>query len=48
VKQTVSVRTILVPGASGVLETDVDVDHYLAALRTALIQILEDGKRISL
>jgi hypothetical protein len=47
-KQTVSVKTVLVPGASGVLETEEDVDNYLAALRAALVQTLNDGKRISL
>jgi len=47
-KQTVSVKTVAVPGASGVLETEEDVDKYLAALRAALIQTLDDGKRISL
>ncbi len=47
-KQTVSVKTIGVPGASGVLETEDDVDKYLAALRSALVQTLNDGKRISL
>ena len=47
-KQTVSIKTVTVPGASGVLETDTDVDTYLAALRAALVQALKDGKRISL
>jgi tagatose-1,6-bisphosphate aldolase len=47
-KQTVSVKTISVIGASGVLQTEEDVDTYLAALRSALIQTLNDGKRISL
>jgi hypothetical protein len=47
-KQTVSVKTIPVPGASGVLESEEDVDKYLTALRDALIQTLNDGKRISL
>ena len=47
-KQTVSVKTISTPGASGVLETEADIDRYLAALRSALIQTLNDGKRISL
>lgn len=47
-RQTVSVKTISVPGASGVLETEEDVDKYLAALRSALVQTLTDGKRISL
>ena len=48
VKQTVSVKTVLVPGASGVLETEADVDNYLTALRSALIETLNDGKRITL
>lgn len=47
-KQTVSVKTITVPGASGVLESEEDVDKYIAALRGALIQTLNDGKRITL
>ncbi|MEN8706521.1 MAG: BREX system P-loop protein BrxC [Nocardioides marinisabuli] len=47
-KQTVSVKTIAVLGASGVLESEEDVDKYLAALRSALIQTLNDGKRITL
>lgn len=46
-KQTVAVKSVVVPGASGVLETEDDVDNYLAALRVALIQILRE-KRISL
>ena len=47
-KQTVSVKTISANGVSGVLETEEDVDRYLAALRSALVQTLNDGKRISL
>lgn len=47
-KQTVSVKTITVPGASGVLETETDIDRYLAALRSALVQTVNEGKRISL
>ena len=47
-KRTVSIKTVTVPGASGVLETDTDVDTYLIALRAALVQALKDGKRISL
>lgn len=47
-KQTISVKSILVPGVSGVLESEEDVDTYLAALRTALVHILNDGKRITL
>ena len=48
VKQTVSVKTVSVAGASGVLETEADVDNYLTALRSALIETLNDGKRITL
>lgn len=48
VKQTVSVKTVRVPGASGVLETEADIDNYLTALRSALIETLNDGKRITL
>lgn len=47
-KQTVSIKTIAVPGASGVIESESDVDAYLAALRGALVQTLNDGKRIIL
>ncbi|MEU7822449.1 BREX system P-loop protein BrxC [Catellatospora sp. NPDC049133] len=48
VKQTVSVKTIAVPGAHGVLESPEDVDRYLDALRSALLSTLNDGKRIAL
>ena len=48
VKKTVSVKTIAVTGAVGLIETEADVDHYLAALRDALVHTLNDGKRISL
>ena len=47
-KQTVSVRTITVAGSRSVLETEEDIDRYLAALRTALVQALNDDKRIAL
>ncbi|MGX7678271.1 BREX system P-loop protein BrxC [Jatrophihabitans sp. DSM 45814] len=47
-KQTVSVRTVSATGVSGVLETEQDIDRYLHALRTALVQTLNAGKRISL
>jgi hypothetical protein len=47
-KQTVSVKTVSAAGVTGVLETEEDVDRYLTALRNALIQTLNDGKRISL
>ncbi|KOT97329.1 ATP-binding protein [Streptomyces sp. NRRL F-4711] len=48
VKQTVSVKTITVPGVYGLLETTEDVDRYLYALRSALLSTLNDGKRIAL
>lgn len=47
-KPMVSVKTIGAPGVSGVLESESDVDNYLAALRTALVATLNDGKRITL
>jgi hypothetical protein len=47
-KPIVSVKTISAPGATGVLESEADVDNYLAALRTALVATLNDGKRITL
>lgn len=47
-KQTVSVKTVLVDGVSGVLKSEGDVEKYLAALRSALIKTLNDGKRITL
>lgn len=47
-KQTVSVKTIHVMGVSGVLESETDVDNYLVALRSALVETLNDGKRITL
>jgi hypothetical protein len=47
-KQMVSVKTIHVSGISGVLESEGDVDNYLAALRTALVETLNNGKRITL
>ena len=48
VKQTVSVRTIHATGVPGILETEADVDHYLAALRAALVATVNGGKRITL
>ncbi|ERI35655.1 ATP-binding protein [Arthrobacter sp. AK-YN10] len=47
-KQTVSVKRITVPGVHGVLENEDDVDRYLDALRGALLNTLNDGKRIAL
>ena len=47
-KQTVSVKRIIVPGVHGVLENVDDVDRYLDAFREALLNTLNDGKRIAL
>ena len=47
-KQTVSVKTVSAVGVTGVLESEEDIDRYLAALRDVLIQTLKAGKRISL
>ncbi|MBB1515746.1 BREX system P-loop protein BrxC [Tessaracoccus sp. MC1679] len=47
-KQTVSVKSISATGIHGVLETEEDVDRYLDALRGALVQALNDDKRIAL
>ncbi len=46
-KQTISVKSVSVPDALGVLETEQDIDAYLAALRKALVSVLVGGKRIS-
>jgi hypothetical protein len=48
VKQTVSVKTITVPGVHGVLENPEDVGPYLEALRAVLLSTLKAGKRIAL
>lgn len=47
-KPMVSLRSISVPGASGVLESEADVDTYLATYRAAIVATLNDGKRITL
>ncbi|WP_242086581.1 BREX system P-loop protein BrxC [Microbacterium lacticum] len=47
-KPMVSVKSISVPDASGVLESEADVDTYLAKYRAALVATLNDGKRITL
>lgn len=46
-KRMVSVKTITAPGIGGVLESEADVDNYLAALRAALVATLNSGKRIT-
>ena len=47
-KQTISVKSISATGIHGVLENEEDIDRYLDALRAALIQALNDDKRIAL
>ena len=47
-KPMVSVKSISVPGAAGVLESEADVDTYVAKYRAALVATLNDGKRITL
>ncbi|WP_029253807.1 BREX system P-loop protein BrxC [Paraoerskovia marina] len=47
-KPVVSIKSINVPGASGVIESEADVDTYLATYRAALVETLNDGKRITL
>lgn len=47
-KPMVSVMTVRVHDVSSILESESDVDNYLAALRQALVATLNDGKRITL
>ena len=46
-KPTVAVATIKTEGGPAIMETVSDVDDYLAALRTVLVQTINNGKRIS-
>ncbi|MFT8396226.1 BREX system P-loop protein BrxC [Propionibacterium sp.] len=48
VKQTVSIKKIRATGVTSLLETAEDIDRYLDALRGALLDTLNDGKRIAL
>lgn len=47
-RPTVGVATIKATGGPTLIETEADVDAYLAVLRTALVQAINDGKRITL
>lgn len=47
-KPTVFVGSIKPSGGPAILETEADVDAYVSALRTALVQTVNDGKRITL
>ncbi len=46
-KPTVAVATIKAAGGPVIIETEPDVDAYLAALGAALVQTINNGKRIS-
>lgn len=46
--ETISIKTITVPGTHGVLTSSDDVEKYITALRDTLLATLNDGKRISL
>lgn len=48
VKQSVSIKKLVLPGAGRVLETEADVDGYLDQLRTTLLATIHDNKRITL
>ena len=46
--ETISIKTITVPGIHGVLTSSDEVQRYITALRDTLLATLKDGKRISL
>lgn len=46
-KPTVAVGTIKATGGPRIIETESEVEAYLAVLRDALVQTIKDGKRIS-
>ncbi|MGZ0213563.1 BREX system P-loop protein BrxC [Tessaracoccus sp. Y36] len=48
VKQAISIKKLVLPGAGQVLETEADVDGYLDQLRTTLLATIHDNKRITL
>jgi hypothetical protein len=48
VVQTVSVKSIVVSGTGGILETDAEVDAYVQRYSAALKATIADGKRIAL
>jgi hypothetical protein len=48
IKQSVSIKKLALPGAGHVLETEADIDRYLAQLRTTLLETIHDNKRITL
>lgn len=46
-KPVVFIKKIQVPGCTGTLETEADIDEYLAKYRAALVATLNEGKRIT-
>lgn len=48
VKQTVPIKRIRAAAGTGLLETEADVDSYLDSLRGALLDTINNGKRIAL
>ena len=48
IKQTVSIKTLPLPGTGNVLESEADVDGYLDQLRATLLTAIHDNKRITL
>lgn len=48
VKPSVALSTIKVPAGPAFIENEADMNHYLTALRAALVETLNDGKRITL
>ncbi|ALO68189.1 ATP-binding protein [Arthrobacter alpinus] len=48
IKQTVSIKKLVLPGTGQVLETVDDIDAYLDKLRATLLTTINDNKRITL
>lgn len=48
VKPSVALSAIKVPTGPAFIQNETDIDHYLTALRAALVETLHDGKRITL
>jgi len=47
-KPTVSLGTLTIVGAPTLIETGLEIETYLSALRIVLVQTINDGKRITL
>lgn len=48
IKETVHFNKVRPAGITGLLETESDIDQYLRALRSALLEAINEGKRIAL